>query len=61
MTGQAIGIGGDRISLYSHPTVLDQEYSDGGWSAAGIDRAWQERFAAQAQTSGPPSRTGGAQ
>lgn len=59
VTGQAIGIGGDRISLYSHPTVLDEEYSDGGWSAAGIDRAWHERFAAQAQSSGPRSRTEG--
>lgn len=57
VTGQAIGIGGDRISLYSHPTVLDAEYSDGGWSAAGIDSAWRERFAAQAQPSGPRSRT----
>lgn len=61
VTGQAIGIGGDRISLYSHPTVLDEEYSDGGWNAAGIDRAWQERFAAQAQRSGPRSRTEAAQ
>ncbi|MDQ0644244.1 SDR family NAD(P)-dependent oxidoreductase [Microbacterium murale] len=61
VTGQAIGIGGDRISLYSHPTVLDEEYSDGGWSAAGIDRAWHERFAAQAQPSGPRSRTEEAQ
>lgn len=59
VTGQAIGIGGDRISLYSHPSVLDVEYSDGGWSAAGIDSAWQARLAAQAQTSGPPSRAEG--
>lgn len=57
VTGQAIGIGGDRISLYSHPAVLDEQYSDGGWSASGIDRAWRERFAAQAQPSGPRPRT----
>lgn len=56
VTGQAIGIGGDRISLYSHPTVLDEEYSDGGWSASGIDSAWHGRLAAQAQPSGPRSR-----
>jgi len=39
--------------------VLDVDYADGGWSAAGIDASWQARFAAQAQTSGPPSRTEG--
>ncbi|TFD59748.1 SDR family oxidoreductase [Cryobacterium sp. Hh7] len=59
VTGQAIGIGGDRLSLYSHPEVLDVDYSDGGWSASGINAAWQARFAAQAQTSGPPSRAAG--
>jgi NAD(P)-dependent dehydrogenase (short-subunit alcohol dehydrogenase family) len=56
VTGQAIGIGGDRLTLYSHPAVLGEEYSDGGWDADGIDAAWRERFAAQAQHSGPPKR-----
>lgn len=59
VTGQAIGIGGDRLSLYSHPAVLDVDYSDGGWSAAGIGATWEARFAAQAQTSGPPTRREG--
>lgn len=59
VTGQAIGIGGDRLTLYSHPAVLEVDYADGGWSAAGIDASWQARFAAQGQTSGPPSRTEG--
>ena len=58
VTGQAIGIGGDRITLYSHPAVLDVEYADGGWSADGIDAVWRTRFAPQAQPSGPPSRKG---
>jgi NAD(P)-dependent dehydrogenase (short-subunit alcohol dehydrogenase family) len=56
VTGQAIGIGGDRLTLYSHPTVLDTAYADGGWDAEGIDAAWRGQFAAQAQPSGPPSR-----
>jgi NAD(P)-dependent dehydrogenase (short-subunit alcohol dehydrogenase family) len=56
VTGQAIGIGGDRLTLYSHPAVLDTAYADGGWDAAGIDAAWRGQFAAQAQPSGPPSR-----
>ncbi|WP_419144869.1 SDR family oxidoreductase [Microbacterium binotii] len=56
VTGQAIGIGGDRLTLYAHPQVLDTDHRDGGWSAEQIDAAWADRFAAQAQPSGPPSR-----
>lgn len=56
VTGQAIGIGGDRLTLYAHPQVLDTDHRDGGWSADEIDRAWADRFASQAQHSGPPSR-----
>jgi NAD(P)-dependent dehydrogenase (short-subunit alcohol dehydrogenase family) len=59
VTGQAIGIGGDRLTLYSHPDVLDTAYADGGWDAAGIDAAWRATFATQAQPSGPPSRRAG--
>jgi NAD(P)-dependent dehydrogenase (short-subunit alcohol dehydrogenase family) len=59
VTGQAIGIGGDRLTLYSHPAVLDTAYADGGWDADGIDAAWRAQFAAQAQPSGPPSRREG--
>jgi NAD(P)-dependent dehydrogenase (short-subunit alcohol dehydrogenase family) len=59
VTGQAIGIGGDRLTLYSQPAVIETAYADGGWDAAGIDAAWREQFAAQAQPSGPPSRREG--
>ena len=59
VTGQAIGIGGDRLTLYSHPAVIETAYADGGWDAAGIDAAWRATFAAQAQPSGPPSRREG--
>jgi NAD(P)-dependent dehydrogenase (short-subunit alcohol dehydrogenase family) len=58
VTGQAIGIGGDRLTLYSHPAVLDVDYSEGGWSADGIGEAWRSRFAPQAQPSGPPNPIG---
>ena len=53
VTGQAIGIGGDRLTLYSHPTELVNEIHDGGWSASGINAAWSQSMAAQAQPSGP--------
>lgn len=59
VTGQAIGIGGDRLTLYSHPEVIETAYADGGWDAAGIDAAWRATFAARAQPSGPPSRREG--
>ncbi|MCR2763057.1 SDR family oxidoreductase [Microbacterium sp. zg.B48] len=59
VTGQAIGIGGDKLTLYSHPVEQDAEYSDGGWSAETIDSAWHSRFAGQAPRSGPPVRDGG--
>lgn len=32
VTGQAIGIGGDRLQLWSHPEPVATAYSDGGWS-----------------------------
>ena len=59
VTGQAIGIGGDRLTLFSHPEVIETDYADGGWSAEGIGAAWRERFASKAQHSGPPARREG--
>jgi len=56
VTGQAIGIGGDRLTLFSHPEVVATDYADGGWTVDGIGAAWRERFAASAQHSGPPTR-----
>jgi 3-oxoacyl-[acyl-carrier protein] reductase len=52
ITGQAIGIGGDRLCLYSHPTELVTELRDGGWDAQAIAAVWQARFAAHQQPSG---------
>ncbi|MEV7694771.1 SDR family NAD(P)-dependent oxidoreductase [Microbacterium sp. NPDC089189] len=55
VTGQAIGIGGDRLTLYAHPSALATLDHDGGWDAAGIGDAWRDRLSAHAQPSGPPS------
>lgn len=54
VTGQAIGIGGDRLTLYSHPAVLRTMYQDGGWAPGQIDEGWRAELAASAQRSGPP-------
>jgi NAD(P)-dependent dehydrogenase (short-subunit alcohol dehydrogenase family) len=53
VTGQAVGIGGDRLALWSHPSEVVVEFADGtGWSADAIAGAWPERFAPAQQTVG---------
>ena len=52
VTGQAIGIGGDKLSLYSHSDEIALEYREGGWSPEAIDEAWPTAFAAHQQSSG---------
>ncbi|MEO8095084.1 MAG: SDR family oxidoreductase [Pseudolysinimonas sp.] len=34
ITGQVIGVGGDRLQLWSHPEPVLTEYRDGGWPYA---------------------------
>jgi 3-oxoacyl-[acyl-carrier protein] reductase len=53
ITGQAVGIGGDRLALWSHPSEVVVEFADGtGWSADAIAQAWPAQFAAAQQTVG---------
>jgi 3-oxoacyl-[acyl-carrier protein] reductase len=52
ITGQAIGVGGDRLCLYSHPAEIVSELRDGGWDAAAIAAIWRERFAPHVQPFG---------
>jgi NAD(P)-dependent dehydrogenase (short-subunit alcohol dehydrogenase family) len=53
ITGQAIGIGGDRLALWAHPSEVVVEFADGnGWSADTIADAWPQRFAASQQPVG---------
>jgi NAD(P)-dependent dehydrogenase (short-subunit alcohol dehydrogenase family) len=44
ITGQAIGIGGDRLALWAHPQEKTVAFSDGGWSAADIAESWSSTF-----------------
>lgn len=53
VTGQAIGLGGDRLTLYAHPAVLETRDADGGWTADGIADVWEAELAPHAQPSGP--------
>ncbi|NKQ51377.1 SDR family oxidoreductase [Amycolatopsis sp. K13G38] len=52
VTGQAIGIGGDRLSLWSHPQQVVAAYADGGWRPGAIAEAWPTTVGAQLQTVG---------
>ncbi|GAB2966703.1 SDR family oxidoreductase [Amycolatopsis acidiphila] len=52
VTGQAIGIGGDRLSLWSHPKQVAAAYAEGGWSADAIAEAWPTTVGAELETVG---------
>ncbi len=52
VTGQAIGIGGDKLSVYSHSQELGVTFREGGWTAEAIDEAWESTFGQHRQASG---------
>jgi NAD(P)-dependent dehydrogenase (short-subunit alcohol dehydrogenase family) len=53
ISGQAVGIGGDRLALWSHPSEVVVEFADGtGWSADAIADVWPARYAGSQQTVG---------
>jgi len=47
VTGQAIGIGGDRLQVWSHPEPVVTAYHDGGWSYDALDAEFADVFQAQ--------------
>jgi NAD(P)-dependent dehydrogenase (short-subunit alcohol dehydrogenase family) len=52
VTGQAVGIGGDKLTLYSHPAEEIAEFRAGGWSAQDIAEVWSSHFASHRQPYG---------
>jgi NAD(P)-dependent dehydrogenase (short-subunit alcohol dehydrogenase family) len=52
VTGQCIGVGGDRISLWSHPREISSAFHDGGWSADAIAEAFSSSIGEQLETYG---------
>lgn len=52
ITGQCIGIGGDRLSLWAHPVEAAHEISKGGWRADGIAEALGGTLAGSLQSVG---------
>jgi NAD(P)-dependent dehydrogenase (short-subunit alcohol dehydrogenase family) len=55
ITGQAIGVGGDRLALWSHPAEKTVAFADGGWSAEAIAAAWPDGVGAEPETYGIPA------
>jgi 3-oxoacyl-[acyl-carrier protein] reductase len=41
VTGQAIGIGGDRLSMWSHSGEVAWALREGGWSPQDIAESWE--------------------
>ncbi len=56
ITGQCIGIGGDRLSLWSHPTEVRSAFKDGGWDADAIAEAFSTTVGGRLESYGiaPP-------
>ncbi|GAA5036430.1 SDR family NAD(P)-dependent oxidoreductase [Microbacterium fluvii] len=47
VTGQAIGIGGDRLQVWSHPEPVVTAYHEGGWSVEALEAEFGDVFVAQ--------------
>ncbi|MGW8379365.1 SDR family NAD(P)-dependent oxidoreductase [Streptomyces sp. ODS28] len=55
VTGQCIGIGGDRLSLWSHPQEVSTAYADGGWTPGALAASWHGGVGAEPQGVGIPA------
>jgi NAD(P)-dependent dehydrogenase (short-subunit alcohol dehydrogenase family) len=55
VTGQCLGIGGDRLSLWSHPQEIAAAFRDGGWDPDAIAGAWATTVGRDPQPVGIPS------
>jgi len=59
ITGQCIGLGGDKLALWSHPHEISMAYRDGGWSPDEIADNWSSSVGSELQTYGIPFLSGG--
>ena len=59
ITGQAIGAGGDRIAIWSHPVEVVAEVREGGWTADGIAEAFPTAFGPHLQNFQQPTSDSG--
>jgi NAD(P)-dependent dehydrogenase (short-subunit alcohol dehydrogenase family) len=59
VTGQCVGLGGDKLSLWSHPAEVSAAYRGGGWTADAIAEIWSTSVGSQPQSYGIPFLGGG--
>ncbi len=52
VTGQAIGVGGDRIQVWSHPEPVVSAYRDGGWTYDALADDFGAEFGGHLQSVG---------
>jgi NAD(P)-dependent dehydrogenase (short-subunit alcohol dehydrogenase family) len=52
ITGQCIGLGGDKLALWAHPKEVSVAFNDGRWTADGIAQAWQTSIGLRPETYG---------
>ena len=52
ITGQTIGLGGDRLALWSYPHEIATVFRDGGWDAAGVASEFARHLGAMSQPYG---------
>ena len=57
VTGQCVGIGGDRLSLWSHPEEIAVAVRPGGWDPDAIAEAWPTTLGREPQSVGIPAPT----
>ena len=54
ITGQCIGLGGDKLSLWAHPKEVSVAFRDSGWTADAIAAVFASSVGAQLETYGIP-------
>jgi NAD(P)-dependent dehydrogenase (short-subunit alcohol dehydrogenase family) len=59
VTGQCIGLGGDKLALWSHPKEISVAFREGGWTADAIAEVWATSVGAQLETYGIQFLCGG--
>ncbi|MEE1943201.1 SDR family oxidoreductase [Streptomyces sp. TRM 70361] len=55
ITGQCVGIGGDRLALWSHPQETATAYADGGWTPEDIATVWESALGRHQESVGIPA------
>lgn len=56
VNGQCIGMGGEKVSLWSHPHEIRLAFQKGGWTPEDLASVWSRTIGQQPESFGPPKR-----